>query len=789
MDADSTLEILPWLMRQGDGFGYVAITLATVVGALVGLGVWHVVRRALLRLAIGRPRRTLAEGPGTFVGILEADETVERFDDGTACAVTYGWMAGTVALSQAAGLRLRLDDGVLAIDGPVELLAGDDRPVAVDDMRTMERIARAAPTPTEGEIVEAGDAEPGGRVRSVQAGERVLARGTVVRRAHVSAARDYRSAPGQWVLDPLPNGAVELTSLAAHRGAPIVLLPMILGAVLALALGWAMGNRALGSIPSEGAPPASIPLSAQLATVSPVHRAPALDRLLALYLDGAGPWDRRRAELALALGGPESCGQPFYDRIAPLSDPDFVAIALRCDQRQVAVTRLVAAGDFEGASALLSVDVAGWPEALYERRSTPLVHLLAGEPERAAAAVRARDALPLRRMAPGRADALGCLALALERGPSSEAGLADRRRAAADPSAASTCAALSALSLDDPDAQTRALNAITGDHLPRWIVMLQAARGSWPDGYDRAYQLATWGLSGSEAQGAIGLLEQVTNRSPPSIDLAPPRGGPTRDWLDDAEPNLAPALYYVIATATLANVHSLFGDAEAARSLLGQLAPYIERLEHHVPRSESLSAFAAPMPALLRLVRLTEGLIELRAGGTTEAERAMRAIDAASVISRSDLRVAWMAFEQPRTRERFHSSWPPLASLDSAPRDALVDAMLGDLEPLTSFQEEGQARWSSVVEQTASPAALSVLAIAIRGPATGRDRLRADLDRSSPASGSLPDDLRTLELHRQVAHAAGATDLEARIRAAQSRYRERLRDPFISLMWTIWSGL
>src|SRR5690606_1683863 len=109
--------------------------------------------------------------------------------------------------------------------------------------------ARAAPAATEGEIVEAGDAEPGGRVRSVQAGERVLARGTVVRRAHVSAARDYRSAPEQWVLDPLPNGAVELTSLAAHRGAPIVLLPMILGAVLALALGWAMGNRALGSIP------------------------------------------------------------------------------------------------------------------------------------------------------------------------------------------------------------------------------------------------------------------------------------------------------------------------------------------------------------------------------------------------------------------------------------------------------------------------------------------------------------------------------------------------------------
>lgn len=800
-------EALPWLVRHGELIGYAAAAAMVLLGMAVAL---FILRRSATRWAaerrraLGEPTGELASGPVTLAGVLEAEEQTDRLDDGTPCAVTVAVMGPDWVGRRPEGLCLKVGDETVALEGPIDVAVGSyERSFAPEAPASHPELAgRIAAAPDQRELDEGSE----WAVRALDAGDRVIARGTLERRAETRDAEgDYRTAGARLHLRPREeDGVIGLAALRPPGARPRTrLLVALLGAAAGLAALYGGGRAALATLPDthDEAPPA-LSLGAQLATACPFHRDLALSELELSFVEGPGPWDRRRAEVALALGGEDACGQVLSAVQRAHRLEDLVAVAVWCERTGPAADQLLAEARFELASDLYEAHPPA--EDPNEWKRAGFAHLLAGHRDRAAEAARAEaDHLP-DYQTPWHADSLRCLAWFLEPRDGGQEALAelDAARERGDEVARGICALLFA--------EAAARDEAAEDHgeipIPRlfhdWLgQVVRASRGSWPQTFAATgrYSLRPDIFPPTDPPIAmiagVALHDRLLEQPPALVERwdALDEEGTSIGW--ELEPQVAPEMLYAGTGTLSANAHSLLGDAETARARLATVAPYVASLTRYLdrrtegPEPADLGFDERRLPDLIARFHITAALVELRDGRPEAAEPHL---DRAARYERWARAVRSLRAAARPAPETMQAALGRQLSFRPEAGAALAAAAGGDAGPLEEqIQESGWIWLARVTAPDGDKAGASLLASAIRGAGPSADPIRASLAEADPLAqiGYLPYGLFDYARRRAVARAAGADRAEEAIADALARYRERLSDPVTSLALAVWFEL
>ncbi len=207
-----------FLLEHGPLVWLVALLVAGALAALV----CTLPARAGTAFARWRARRRIGQ-PDARENIVVLDGVlttrgarVERLSDGAPCAASTardprGKNPGVTV--QAQGLALRVGDRVIALDGPVEVLAGTHEAFPSRPLRALDKAARAR-------ITAAGELPANRRVALVtlNEGDRVRARGVLQRHTSDATAPAYRSASDgeRWALEPVST-TIPLAALDGRR--------------------------------------------------------------------------------------------------------------------------------------------------------------------------------------------------------------------------------------------------------------------------------------------------------------------------------------------------------------------------------------------------------------------------------------------------------------------------------------------------------------------------------------------------------------------------------------------
>jgi hypothetical protein len=472
------MNALPWLFVHGS----VVWQLALAAGLLVALGVAFARPRLAARRAasaararLGTPLASLAKlNDGmrlTLTGRLEAEgEPARRFEDGgDAAAVSAAYLSHPGGGAWITGLNLRAEglalvvgDARVALDGPVEVVAGSR------EVRRGQALGEM-PGPVQ-DRVDAGFklGQPHFRdhlttLRSVASGDLVRVSGVLRKEASAGEGAGYRGAAARWAL--VPDGFEAQAALGASatgglrvafEGAPRVSGPLggsyvrhlMAGALVggglvvgggAIALGSArgeLGELALAPVDPQK-PPRDAGMTATAITAATPFRLAAVDAMVDA-LDVRHDEDlalvERRAALHELQGDCVAAGETLA-RQGQLERG--AEVAERCGGHRFAAQAFYAAGDFARASAAWERAAeepvpAGSPSAA-EARFGVRVHLIAG---RAALAAKEAGALVARSgdrkgeteaVTAGRVAQARCLAVALTP-PDGATALVDRKK-------------------------------------------------------------------------------------------------------------------------------------------------------------------------------------------------------------------------------------------------------------------------------------------------------------------------------------------------------------------------
>ncbi|MEZ4405565.1 MAG: hypothetical protein R3A52_03575 [Polyangiales bacterium] len=199
-----------WLVDHGLAVGVASLALASLVGLWAGPAFARLARgrRAVTaRGALGAGETSVPEGEDfevTLTGVLHGEGEGPQ-----ALTATFGVRGDqTVApprSTQGASLSLRVENGDVALDGPVEVRCGS---------------VEGASPPTGGLTVpEDPDGARARGVRSVASGDRVRVRGAVVPATGADARAGYRGGRRGWRMVPGAAGVIAVAYEGAPRGA------------------------------------------------------------------------------------------------------------------------------------------------------------------------------------------------------------------------------------------------------------------------------------------------------------------------------------------------------------------------------------------------------------------------------------------------------------------------------------------------------------------------------------------------------------------------------------------